>query len=219
MTVASGHPGVNSVSGPGAPVSVLAGDGASGVSGVAAPVSVLAADGGSAISAVGAPLSVLAGGGGSGILRGGAPVSVLAAVGRVDRDPRRPGVVLELGARLGFAAPALLVPAVEALVLRRVVVPARDGAAGLSPLEPDAGVAAGGRRSILSAGGRGSGTAARAARWACLPASSLPRLSAFAACLRRPTCRRRSNRSGSFLAMSFLLALPEITRSQPYRRR
>ena len=159
-------------------------------------------------------------GAGDGVSGPGASGSVLAVGGGVgrERDPRPARVVVELrGARLGFAVPAFCVRAAEAFVLRGVLARAREVAALLSPLEPDAGAAAGSRRSISSATARSSETAARAARWACLPAVSLTPLSAFAACLRRPTCRRRSKRSASFLAMILLLALPKITRSQPYR--
>jgi hypothetical protein len=182
--------------------------GGDGVSGPGASRSMLAAGGGSAVSGVGAALSVLAAGGGTAVSGVDAALSVLAAGGGVDRERdlrTARGVVALRGARLGFAAPALCVPAAEALVLPRVVARALDVAALFSPLEPDAGVAAGSRRSISSATARSSETAARAARWACLPASSLTPLSAFAACLRRPTCRRRSKRSASFLAMIFLL--------------
>jgi hypothetical protein len=194
--------------------------GGSALSGVVAAVSVLAAGGGSAVAGVVAALSVLAAGGGSAVSGVGAALSVLAAGGGVDRerDPRTArGVVALRGARLGFAAPALCVPAAEAFVLRRVVARARDVASLFSPLEPDAGVAAGSRRSISSATARSSETAARAARWACLPALSLTPLSAFAACLRRPTRRSRSKRSASFLAMILLLALPRLRGRKPYR--
>ena len=190
--------------GPALPMYVASGHRGGGdcVSGLGASRSLLAAGGGSAVSGVGAAGSVLAAGGG---------------VGRA-RDPRPARVVVELrGGRLGFAVPAFCVSAAVAFVLRRVLVRAREVVAFLSPLEPDAGVAAGSRRSISSATARSSETAARAARWACLPAVPLTPLSAFAACLRRPTCRRRSKRSASFLAMIVLLALPKITRSQPYR--
>ncbi len=183
--------------------------GGDGASGPAAPRSVLAAGGGSAVSGVGAVLSVLAAGGGCAVSGVGAAPSVVAAGGGVgrDRDPRPARVVVELrGVRLGFAVAAFGVSAAEAFVLRRVVARARDGAALFSPLAPDAGVAAGSRRSISSATARSSETAVRAARWACLPALSLTPLSAFATCLRRPTLRRRSKRSASFLAMIFLLA-------------
>ncbi|MGZ6565372.1 MAG: hypothetical protein ACXVH1_38605 [Solirubrobacteraceae bacterium] len=140
--------------------------GGDGVSGPGASCSVLAAGGGSAVSGVGAARSVLAAGGG---------------VGR-ERDPRPARVVELRGAGLGFAVPAFCVRAAEAFVLRRVLARAREVAALLSPLEPDAGAAAGSRRSISSATARSSETAARAARWACLPAVSLTPLSAFAAC-------------------------------------
>ena len=194
--------------------------GGSAVSGVVAALSVLAAGGGSAVPGVVAALSVLAAGGGSAVSGVGAALSALAAGGGVDRerDPRTArGLVALRGARLGFAAPALCVPAAEAFVLPRVVARARDVAALFSPLEPDAGVAAGSRRSISSATARSSETAARAARWACLPALSLTPLSAFAACLRRPTRRSRSKRSASFLAMILLLALPRLRGGKPYR--
>jgi hypothetical protein len=141
----------------------------------------------------------------------GAPVVVsLERVG-----PHRPccwpGILR--GARPGFAVPALCVPAAEALVLRRVVARARG--ALFSPLESAVGVAGGSRRSISSATARRSATAARATRCAFLPALPLTPLSAFAACLRRPTCRRRSNRSASFLAIIFLLALREMRGRNP----
>ena len=223
MYAAPGHRGGgDGVSGPGASRSMLAAGGGSAVAGVGAARSVLAAGGGSAVAGIGAARSVLAAGGDPAVAGVGAAPSVLAAGGGVDRerDPRPArGVVALRGARLGFAVPAFRVPAAEAFVLPRVVARARDVAALFSPLEPDAGVAAGSRRSISSATARSSETAARAARWACLPALSLTPLSAFAACLRRPTCRRRSKRSASFLAMIFLLALPEITRSQTLSRR
>ncbi len=238
MYAASGHGGGDGVSGPGASRSMLAAGGGSAVAGVGAALSVLAAGGGSAVAGVGAALSVLAAGGGSAVAGVGAALSVLAAgggsavagVGAVpsalaeggcvdrERDPRPArGVVALRGARLGFAVAAFCVPAAEAFVLPRVVARARDVAALFSPLEPDAGVAAGSRRSISSATARSSETAARAARWARLPALSLTPLSAFATCLRRPTCRRRSKSSASFLAMIFLLPLPRLRGRKPYR--
>ena len=200
---ASAHPGGTGVSGSGASLSVVAAGGGAAVSGVGASLPVLAAGGGTAASVVGASLSALA---------------VAGGVGR-DRDPRPARVVEPRGARFAFAVPAAFrVPAAEDLVLRRVLASARDVVALFPPLASDAGVAAGSRRSISSASARSSATAARATRWAFLPALSLTPLSALAACLRRPTCRSRSNRSASFLAIMYLLALHEIAPSQPYRR-
>ena len=216
----SAHPGGTGVSGSGASLSVVAAGGGA-ESGVGASLSVLAAGGGAAVSGVGASLSVLAAGGGTAASVVGASLSALAAAGGVgrDRDPRPARVVEPRGARVAFAVPAAFrVPAAEDFVLRRVLASARGVVALFSPLASDAGVAAGSRRSISSASARSSATAARATRWAFLPALSLTPLSALAACLRRPTCRSRSNRSASFLAIIYLLALHEIAPSQPYRR-
>jgi hypothetical protein len=196
------HCGGAGVFGGGASSSVLGPGGAASVSGVAAVISVLAASGGAPVSGVGASPSGLA---------------ARRGVGR-ERDPRpAPLVVGPRELRPGLAVLARCAPAAEALGLRRVVARVRGVAAVFFPLNCSTGEAAGSRRSISSASARSSATAARATRCAFLPALSLTPLSVFAACLRRPTCRRRSNRSASFLAMIFLLLVREIGRSQPCR--
>jgi hypothetical protein len=199
-------------------LSVLGAGGGGAISGGGVALSVLGAGGGGAISGGGVVLSALGAAGGSAASGFGASPSVLAARRGVvrERDPRAPrAVVAPRGARLGFAVPALCVRAPEALVLRPVVERARGVSALFLAPESDAGATAGSRRSISSATARSSVTATRATRCAFLPALSLTPLSAFAACLRRPTCRKRSKRSASFLAMISLLTLREIARSQP----
>ena len=120
----------------------------------------------------------------------GAGVRVRALVRRV-----------ELGG-FGFAAAALFVwapaRAVEGLVLRAVLVRVRGRAVLLAPRVSD-GVAAGSRRSISSASARSSFTAARAVRWAFLPALSLTSLSVLAACLRRPASNSTEDQDASRL--------------------
>ena len=150
----------------------------------------------------------------------GAPRSAALAVPSDGARERDPPLAREVELRgLGLEAARLLGAAGEGLVRAGVTLRARDAGVLLVALASDAGAVAGSHRSISSASARSSFTTARAARWAFLLALWLTSLSAVAACLRRPTCRRRSNSSVSFLAMILLVRLREVADRNPIRRR